>query len=1051
MKNLLIVLLFLCPFFMLGQWVQQGNTIAGDGGSISGIVDISSDGRTLAVGSVGGGTVKVYKLVEGTWVQVGNDITGSIGAYQGFYEVISLSGDGSTIAIGAQSATYNLPGQGRVQIFKNNNGIWEQMGDDIWGGLRSNAGAAVSLNEDGTVVAYGSAELHNGQSGYASVAKFNGNIWDKDYLGSGDIHSVDGFGGSLAISADGNVVAVGAKGTTSLWSFPGYVKVFKNDSGIWSQYGQTLHGEINGDEFAKVSLSADGTILAVAAAGSDVSGENSGKVKVFKDNAGQWIQLGNDINGVAAGDKTSEISLNASGNILVVGALHHGGNGTDSGLVRVFGFDGTNWNQLGEDIKGHQAGNLVGKVSINASGVTIAIGAMGADGQGNVAGYVGVYRELSEIIPIPDANFYYALVNDIVADFDGDGVYDGDVDTNDDGEIQYREVLEVIGLRVKNKNIESLIGIHEFSNIKYLDCSDNKLEELNINALSELERLICSSNLLEDLTVASNFKLSGINCSSNALKQLNLKNGNDASFLTDATLFDFENNPNLLHVCANEYDVDLVEERVNSYGYTNCTVNSYCTLEPGGTRYKIKGLSRLDVDADGCDTEDLLILMMKLKVENEGVVEEIIGNAVGEYKKVLVSGNYTITPQLENTNYFTVAPNSVTVNFPQENSPHTQDFCITTNGEYKDLEVILLPLGQAKPGGNAKYELIYRNKGTVSMSGEVSLGFDTYKMQIVDVSPSLGIIEGDSMWWPFTSLKPLESRSIILNLKINESNSSNFPVNIGDDLEFKATIKPINIDVSPGDNEFVLNQTVVASTDLNDKYCIEGESITLNKVGDYVHYIIRFENTGTVNAVNVVVKDVIDTNKYDINSLIPISASHSFESRIKGNKTEFYFKDINLPFDGTENVGYVAFKIKTVSSLVVNDTFKNKAEIYFDYNAPLVTNEFETTVVEEVDNSDNSDNSDGSDGSGNSNGVSEELNDVVQIYPVPTNNILSVAVDSGIKNISLFDVRGRLILTVKYLGGPLLAEVDLSSLKGGVYIVKIVTNKKEHLQKIFKK
>src|SRR5690606_35858803 len=64
--------------------------------------------------------------------------------------------------------------------------------------------------------------------------------------------------------------------------------------------------------------------------------------------------------------------------------------------------------------------------------------------------------------------------------------------------------------------------------------------------------------------------------------------------------------------------------------------------------------------------------------------------------------------------------------------------------------------------------------------------------------------------------------------------------------------------------------------------------------------------------LNVVVKDVIDEAKFDVNSLVPLSGSHPFQTRIKpGNIVEFFFENINLPFDDESNDGYVVFKIRT--------------------------------------------------------------------------------------------------------------------------------------------
>ncbi|KGO91091.1 DUF7619 domain-containing protein, partial [Flavobacterium enshiense] len=162
--------------------------------------------------------------------------------------------------------------------------------------------------------------------------------------------------------------------------------------------------------------------------------------------------------------------------------------------------------------------------------------------------------------------------------------------------------------------------------------------------------------------------------------------------------------------------------------------------------------------------------------------------------------------------------------------------------------------------------------------------------------------------------------------------------NDGDILHYTTAVTSAATDEMPNDNTFVFHQRVVNSYDPNDKTCIQGTTIAQSQVGKYVHYMIRFENTGTFPAQNIVVKDMIDTNKFDINSLVPLKGSHPFVTNItSGNKVEFIFENINLPFDDANNDGYVAFKIKTKPSLVVGNTFSNSASIYFDYNFPIVT------------------------------------------------------------------------------------------------------------------
>jgi Zn-dependent M32 family carboxypeptidase len=94
-----------------------------------------------------------------------------------------------------------------------------------------------------------------------------------------------------------------------------------------------------------------------------------------------------------------------------------------------------------------------------------------------------------------------------------------------------------------------------------------------------------------------------------------------------------------------------------------------------------------------------------------------------------------------------------------------------------------------------------------------------------------------------------------------------------------------------------LRQTVVNSFDPNDKTCLEGSTIPPSAVGKYVHYMIRFENKGTAEAQNVVVKDMIDTSKFDISSLVVTQGSHPFVTRItETNKVEFIFEKYQFTF-----------------------------------------------------------------------------------------------------------------------------------------------------------
>ncbi|SHJ15331.1 DUF7619 domain-containing protein [Flavobacterium terrae] len=481
------------------------------------------------------------------------------------------------------------------------------------------------------------------------------------------------------------------------------------------------------------------------------------------------------------------------------------------------------------------------------------------------------------------------------------------------------------------------LNLDGLTNLSSLWCADNDITTLDF-ANNDIWDLRCSGNQLTTLDLSNETNLTYFYCENNELTSLFIKNGNNESELF------FSGNPNLNFICADEEQIIQVQNKITEYGYANCNVNSYCTFSPGGTFYTFRGNNRYDENNNGCSAADQQYPNLKLQIENGINTVNLVCDETGGYYYDVQSGTYSITPVLENPSYFNVSPSTVDVTFPTQTSPFTQNFCITANGVHPDLEVSILPINAARPGFDATYKLIYKNKGNTTQSGSVNLVFNDAVLDFVSASPVVTIQSVNNLSWNFTNLAPFESREIAFTLNVNSP--MEIPaVNGGDVLNYTVTITSPATDDLPNDNTFVLNQTVVNSYDPNDKTCLEGATIPPSKVGGYVHYVIRFENNGTANAQNIVVKDMIDTNKFDVSSLVPIKGSHSFVTNISaGNKVELIFENINLPFDDANNDGYVSFKIKTKPTLTNGDTFSNSASIYFDYNFPIVTNTATTTI-----------------------------------------------------------------------------------------------------------
>ena len=359
------------------------------------------------------------------WYQHGSDIEGDQDSESG--HSLSLSGDGTVVAVGAHKAGY----KGHVRIYNISSATLTKIGSDIEGEFNFDRnGHSVSLSNDGTVVAIG-AHLNNaedyaydyyyqeggykGDYGHVRVYQLANDNWSQ--LGS-DIDGEsqgDNSGYSVSLSDEGTIVAVGA--IQHEFSDTGVVKVYNFINNSWSQLGLDIIGEAAGDRFGhSVSLSSDGTIVAVGAIGNNNdtghtrvfqlttetptdTGSGSGSGSVTNEPTttptavpnGNWTQVGSDIDGEALGDRSGySVSLSSDGIILAVGAIGHAGS---TGHTRVYIFTDGNWSQIGNDIDGESTGDQSGySVSLSSSGDVIAIGANRADGAGlSASGHARVY------------------------------------------------------------------------------------------------------------------------------------------------------------------------------------------------------------------------------------------------------------------------------------------------------------------------------------------------------------------------------------------------------------------------------------------------------------------------------------------------------------------------------------------------------------------------------------------------------------------------------------------------------------------------------------
>lgn len=651
----------------------------------------------------------------------------------------------------------------------------------------------------------------------------------------------------------------------------------------------------------------------------------------------------------------------------------------------------------------------------------------------------------AQIVNIPDAYFKNILVTTACVQLPNQS-YD-DVDTNNDGEIQLSEALAVTKLDISDRGLTTIAGIENFTNLTTLNCSQNalggelnvsmltnltglecnncQLTSLNVDGLSQLIRLYAFNNnfTVLDLSTTGVFDFFISGCTS--LQYLNIKNGVTSGCLLlldgSTSCSQWSGCPALATICVDE------EEMAYSYGGPNnfTVMTTYCSFEPGGGYNTINGNITLD-----CGGTNTAVVNQDIGITNGTIASATASSqAGGQYHFYSGLGIHIVSLPASAASLFTITPPAYSFNFTTTGNTQTANFCLTPNGVHPDLEVTLFPMVGPRPGFDAMYYVVYKNKGNQVQSGSVKLVFEDAILDYVTAVPAISSQAINQLTWDFTNLMPFESRSIYVTLNVNSPQETP-AVNNGDILQYQAIVHSALTDDTPTDNTINYNQTVLGSYDPNDKTVVQGAQIGLSQTGDYLDYIIRFQNTGTAAAENIVIMDRL-SDKLDWSTLKMVSSSHPYRYTLtSGNKLEVFYQNINLPAtvdDEPGSHGYIAFRIKPKNTVVLYDAIQNRASIYFDFNFPIITNMVTTTVS-------------------NLGNVEHQNANLFSVYPNPTSGMLNIAMtaNQSIKKTTITNVLGQNILT------SMSTTMDISSLNKGTYFITVETEKGKQTQRVIK-
>lgn len=460
-----------------------------------------------------------------------------------------------------------------------------------------------------------------------------------------------------------------------------------------------------------------------------------------------------------------------------------------------------------------------------------------------------------------------------------------------------------------------------------------------------------------------------------------------------------------------DHKVDLVSTTLE-------TNKVYWFRNQGVVTNEIYGKVLIDRDANGCDSNDIVASGLLLNT-TDGVNSYstfTLGN--GSYNLFPGEGSYQTKIIGGLPDYYISTPVSQTSAFVGVGKKDQVNYCLKPVGEINDLEVSIYPaLDNPRPGFNTSYQIIYKNKGTMQLDGNIEMAYDSGKLQFLSADQTVSSSSAGKLTFNYAGLKPFETKVINLKFKVYAP-----PVtNINDVLTASVTVSPVSNDATADDNTFVLRQTVIGSYDPNDISVLEGDKLLLADIDEYLHYIIRFQNTGTASAINVRVDNRLD-DKLDWNSLQIENASHAMQAKIKNGKNiSFIFSEIHLP-DSTHNEpdshGYIMYKIKPKTNVVVGNVFSNKADIVFDFNPAIITNTVTTEIVNPVMAV-----------------YSQPKTRLFAVFPNPVADKATIQGKEVIRKVILLNSAGQILKTTA--GNKNDMEIDLSDFPGGVYFLEV--------------
>ena len=328
-------------------------------------------------------------------------------------------------------------------------------------------------------------------------------------------------------------------------------------------------------------------------------------------------------------------------------------------------------------------------------------------------------------------------------------------------------------------------------------------------------------------------------------------------------------------------------------------------------------------------------------------------------------------------------------------------------------------------GNNTNLNVHYSNIGTEPITASLMLTLDPL-VSFVSASVLPGSVTGQDVSWTLGSLAPGASGTISVTIHTASTATPNAPIQNSVVLQITET------DIALDNNSDILNGIATTSFDPNDKQ-VDHTVITPMEVADQkkLEYAVRFQNTGNAPAVNVVVKDSLDAD-WDLGTFEMIGATHPYTLTINNEVAIWTFANIMLPDSATDALGSQGsfqYRMAPKTDLLLGEQLTNRADIYFDFNVPVLTNTTVTTVALSA-------------------GFAESaLANGLFIAPSPGNGIINLRwADARLNNarFTVIDAMGRVVFTTNLSGSVNnTRSMDLSFLPEGSYVARLIGDRTE--------